>query len=113
MKARFIREDAGRDAASPSSDHPREITPRIAVVIPAHNEGRNMLRTLDDLRHCNYPAGLASVFVIADNKLTVRELQVGERLGDRIEIVSGVKEGEHVATTDVDTLADGAAVTVK
>ena len=37
----------------------------------------------------------------------MRELQVGERLGDRIEVVSGVKAGERVAVTDVDTLADG------
>ena len=60
-----------------------------------------------------YRYGVNRAFVIAANKLAVRELQVGERLGDRIEIVSGVKEGEQVAATDVDTLADGDAVTVK
>ncbi len=59
-----------------------------------------------------YRYGVNRVFVIDGNKLTVRELQVGERLGDRIEIVSGVKEGERVAVTDVDTLADGALVSV-
>jgi hypothetical protein len=52
------------------------------------------------------------VFVVHEGKLAMRELQVGERLGDRIEVVSGVKEGERVAVTDVDTLADGTAVTV-
>jgi hypothetical protein len=51
-------------------------------------------------------------FVVNGDRLAMRELQVGERLGDRIEIVSGVKEGEPVAVTDVDTLADGTAVTV-
>jgi RND family efflux transporter MFP subunit len=60
-----------------------------------------------------YRYGVNRVFVIDANKLAIRELQVGERLGDRIEIVSGVKEGERVATTDVDTLTDGAAVTIK
>jgi multidrug efflux pump subunit AcrA (membrane-fusion protein) len=60
-----------------------------------------------------YRYGVNRVFVIDAGKLAVRELQVGERLGDRIEIVSGVKEGERVATTDVDTLADGTVVTVK
>ena len=60
-----------------------------------------------------YRYGVNRVFVIDANKLAVRELQVGERLGDRVEIVSGVKEGERVATTDVDTLADGTVVTVK
>jgi RND family efflux transporter MFP subunit len=59
-----------------------------------------------------YRYGVNRVFVIDGDKLTIRELQVGERLGDRIEIVSGVKEGERVAITDVDTLADGALVAV-
>jgi len=36
---------------------------------------------------------------------------VGERLGDRIEIISGVKAGDRVAVTDVDKLADGMKVT--
>jgi multidrug efflux pump subunit AcrA (membrane-fusion protein) len=60
-----------------------------------------------------YRYGVNRVFVVADGKLTMRELKVGERLGDRIEIVSGVKEGERVAATDVETLTDGTAVTVK
>ena len=42
----------------------------------------------------------------------MRELQVGERLGDRIEILSGVKEGERVAVTDVDALNDGDRVAI-
>jgi multidrug efflux pump subunit AcrA (membrane-fusion protein) len=52
------------------------------------------------------------VFVVNGDRLAMRELQVGERLGDRIEITSGVKEGERVAITDVDSLADGALVSV-
>ena len=36
-----------------------------------------------------------------------------DRLGDRIEVVSGVKAGEQVAITDVDKLADGTKVTVQ
>jgi multidrug efflux pump subunit AcrA (membrane-fusion protein) len=59
-----------------------------------------------------YRYGVNRVFVVNGDRLAMRELQVGERLGDRIEIVSGVKEGEPVAVTDVDTLADGTAVTV-
>jgi hypothetical protein len=42
----------------------------------------------------------------------MRELQVGDRMGERIEIVSGVKEGEPVAVTDVDSLNDGDRVSV-
>jgi multidrug efflux pump subunit AcrA (membrane-fusion protein) len=59
-----------------------------------------------------YRYGVNRVFVVNGDKLAMRELAVGERLGERIEIVSGVKAGERVAVTDVDTLADGALVAV-
>ncbi len=59
-----------------------------------------------------YRYGVNRVFVVAGDKLAMRELAVGERLGDRIEVMSGVKAGERVAVTDVDTLTDGALVTV-
>lgn len=59
-----------------------------------------------------YRYGVNRVFVVDGDKLAMRELKVGERLGDRIEIVSGVKEGERVAATDVETLADGTVVAV-
>jgi RND family efflux transporter MFP subunit len=59
-----------------------------------------------------YRYGVNRVFVVQGDRLAVRELQVGERLGDRIEVTSGVKAGERVAITDVDSLADGAPVTV-
>ncbi len=59
-----------------------------------------------------YRYGVNRVFVIADNKLGARELKVGDRLGDRIEVVSGVKPGEMVAVTDVDKLSDGQKVSV-
>ncbi len=59
-----------------------------------------------------YRYGVNRVFVVAGDKLAMRELQVGERLGDRIEILSGVKEGERVALTDVDALNDGDRVSV-
>jgi multidrug efflux pump subunit AcrA (membrane-fusion protein) len=59
-----------------------------------------------------YRYGVNRVFVVDGEKLTMRELAVGERLGDRIEVMSGVKAGERIAITNVDTLADGALVTV-
>jgi multidrug efflux pump subunit AcrA (membrane-fusion protein) len=59
-----------------------------------------------------YRYGVNRVFVVAGDRLAVRELAVGERLGDRIEITSGVKQGEHVAVTDVDTLTEGLAVSI-
>jgi HlyD family secretion protein len=59
-----------------------------------------------------YRYGVNRVFVVQADRLAVRELQVGERIGDRIEIVSGVTAGEQVAITDVESLADGALVSV-
>ena len=59
-----------------------------------------------------YRYGVNRVFVVAGNKLVVRELALGERLGDRVEVTSGVKQDERVAVTDVDTLSDGLAVAV-
>jgi HlyD family secretion protein len=59
-----------------------------------------------------YRYGVNRVFVLNGDKLAIRELSVGERVGDRIEVMSGVKAGERVAVTDVDSLADGAAITV-
>ena len=59
-----------------------------------------------------YRYGVNRVFVVKGDRLALRELQVGERLGDRIEIAGGVKEGEQVAVTDVDMLTDGALVAV-
>jgi HlyD family secretion protein len=60
-----------------------------------------------------YRYGVNRVFVVTGGKLALRELAVGQRLGERIEIMSGVKAGESVAVTDVDTLADGTPVTVR
>jgi len=59
-----------------------------------------------------YRYGVNRVYVVEGGKLAMRELSVGERVGDRIEILGGVKAGERVAVTDVDTLNDGAAVSV-
>ncbi len=60
-----------------------------------------------------YRYGVNRVFVVASDHLAARELRVGERIGDRIEIVSGVKPGEPVAMTDVDKLVDGMKVRVE
>jgi len=59
-----------------------------------------------------YRYGVNRVFVVNGDKLAIRELSVGERVGDRIEVMSGVKAGERVAITDVDSLSDGSPVSV-
>jgi hypothetical protein len=49
--------------------------------------------------------------VVAGDHLAIRELKTGDRVGDRMEILDGLKLGDHVALTDVDNLADGQKVT--
>ena len=60
-----------------------------------------------------YRYGVNRVFLVEGEKLVTHELKVGERLGDRIEIVSGVKAGDRVAATDIEKLTDGMKVTTK
>jgi multidrug efflux pump subunit AcrA (membrane-fusion protein) len=59
-----------------------------------------------------YRYGVNRVFVVNGDHLEARELKVGERFGDRIEIVSGVSGGDSVANADVDRLIDGTKVRV-
>src|SRR5262245_59348012 len=60
-----------------------------------------------------YRYGVNRAFVVNGDRLNARELKVGDRLGDRIEVISGVKAGERVAVSDVDKLTDGTKVTVQ
>jgi RND family efflux transporter MFP subunit len=54
-----------------------------------------------------YRYGVNRVFVVSGDHLAAKELKVGERFGERIEIVSGVNAGDVVANNDVDRLNDG------
>src|SRR5262249_9996843 len=58
-----------------------------------------------------YRYGVNRVFVVQADKLVAHELKVGERIGERIEILSGVSAGDRVAANDIDKLTDGMKVT--
>ena len=55
-------------------------------------------------------AGLSKVFVIENGKAVERIVKTGATDGDLIEIVEGVKDGETVATSNLDKLQSGTAV---
>jgi membrane fusion protein, multidrug efflux system len=57
-----------------------------------------------------YRYGVNRVFLVQSGQLTAREVKLGERTGERVEILSGVEAGSEVAITDVDQLADGQRV---
>ncbi len=52
------------------------------------------------------------MFLIEGDTLLARELKIGERIGDRVEIITGVQAGDRVASNDVDKLVDGMKVTL-
>jgi len=59
-------------------------------------------------------AGTSRVYAItADRKVEERIVTVGEKVGDRVEIASGVKAGERVAANPRGKLVDGARVQIE
>jgi multidrug efflux pump subunit AcrA (membrane-fusion protein) len=54
-----------------------------------------------------YRYGVNRVFVLTGDRLMARELRVGDRVGDRIEVVSGVSAGDPVALGDIERFVDG------
>jgi RND family efflux transporter MFP subunit len=57
-----------------------------------------------------YRYGVNRVFLVQHGRLAAREVKLGERAGDRIEILSGINADDEVAVTDVDQLGDGQSV---
>ena len=55
-------------------------------------------------------AGLNKLFVIENGRVSERIVKLGATDGDQIEIVEGVKSGEVVATSNLDKLQEGSAV---
>jgi RND family efflux transporter MFP subunit len=52
----------------------------------------------------------SSIFVISDGKATLRKVETGITDGKITEIMSGIKEGEQVATLGINNLKDGSCV---
>ena len=63
-------------------------------------------------RAVNYVLGSNKAYVVTDNVIEAREVKVGDRFGDDIEIMEGLKEGDRVATTQVARLDTGSKVEV-
>jgi multidrug efflux pump subunit AcrA (membrane-fusion protein) len=56
--------------------------------------------------------GVNRVFVVSGDRLVSHEVKLGDRLGDRFEIVSGVAPGDQIAISDIERLADGLRVSI-
>jgi membrane fusion protein (multidrug efflux system) len=59
-----------------------------------------------------YRYGVNKAFVVAGGKLQARELKIGDRVGDRVEVLGGLDADDLIAITDVDNLIDGQSVTI-
>jgi RND family efflux transporter MFP subunit len=59
-----------------------------------------------------YRYGVYRAFAVDGDRLQARELKTGDRVGDRMEILDGLKSADRVAVTDVDTLTDGMKIAV-
>ena len=53
------------------------------------------------------------VFVAKDGKAALRLVKTGKVLDGRVEVLSGIEEGEQVIVSDIARLADGQPVTVQ
>jgi RND family efflux transporter MFP subunit len=58
-------------------------------------------------------AGTSRAFVVSGDRVEERIVTIGDKVGDRVEIVSGVKAGERVAANPRGKLADGARVQIE
>jgi RND family efflux transporter MFP subunit len=58
-----------------------------------------------------YRYGVYKLFIVAGDKLVAHEVKTGDRVGNRMEILEGVKLGDVIALTDVDNLSDGMKIT--
>lgn len=57
--------------------------------------------------------GTNRVFVVKDGQLAGREIVLGDRLGDRVEVSQGLDAGTMIVASDVEQLADGMKVTTR
>jgi RND family efflux transporter MFP subunit len=58
-------------------------------------------------------SGTSRVYVISGERAEERIVTLGQTVDDLVEISTGIKAGEQVATNNVDTLVDGAPITTK
>ena len=55
----------------------------------------------------------ANVYVAQNGHAVRREVQLGDMFGDKIEILSGLQEGEEIIVAGLMNIGDGSAITVK
>jgi len=59
-----------------------------------------------------YAYGTNKAFVLEGGKASARELKLGERLGETVEVVEGLKADEQIAVTELERLDNGTPVQI-
>jgi RND family efflux transporter MFP subunit len=54
--------------------------------------------------------GVNHLFVVKGDRVSSVEVKLGDRLGDRVEVIDGIAAGAPIAISDIDHLADGTRV---
>lgn len=57
--------------------------------------------------------GLKKIYVLIDSKAQAREVSLGQKDGDLVEVLVGLRSGETIITNNLDKLADGSPVTTQ
>jgi hypothetical protein len=57
--------------------------------------------------------GTNRVFTVENGQLVGKEVVLGDRLGDRVEVATGLAAGTRIVSTEVEQLADGVRVSPK
>ena len=60
----------------------------------------------------SYVYGANKAYIVSSDTVQAREVKLGDRFGDRVEIIEGVDEGEQVATTQLNRLDTGSQVRI-
>ncbi len=63
-------------------------------------------------RAINYVFGTNKAFVTKDGAIEAREVKLGDRFGDSVEVVEGLNEGEQVALTQLQRLDTGTQIEI-
>ena len=63
-------------------------------------------------RAVNYVLGSNKAYVVKGNTIDARDVKLGDRFGNEVEIVEGLEDGERVAITQLNRLDTGTRVEV-
>jgi multidrug efflux pump subunit AcrA (membrane-fusion protein) len=91
-------------------DNPKgELKPGSYAKAKIHTDKVDRIK-LVPVRAVTYILGSNKAFVVQNGKIDAREVKVGDRFGQEVEIVEGIEEGEQVAVTQLSRLDTGVRV---